>query len=222
MIELNVLGRSHATISMIVETLHKIYRDRVRIKIIGNILVEDELPFAIEGIRIIEVFHEDWNYRSDIDRQVQCISGVYGPATKRKVFSFFRTHYQIGLQNYANLIHPSVQLAATTQLKKGLNIGPNTAIAPYAIVGNMVSVNRGVTIGHHTVISDYCTINPGSNIAGRCKIGESVTIGMGSNVVDGVHIGDKSIVGAGALVTKDVPPNVVVYGAPAQVARPVS
>jgi serine acetyltransferase len=40
-----------------------------------------------------------------------------------------------------------------------------------------------------------------------------------SLILKGVAIGDRSIVGAGAVVTKSVPPDVIVAGNPAQVVK---
>lgn len=50
-------------------------------------------------------------------------------------------------------------------------------------------------------------------------IGHNVWLGGGVIVCPGVTIGDNSVVGAGAVVTRDVPPNVVVTGNPARVQR---
>ncbi|MDZ7634100.1 MAG: hypothetical protein U5L72_06535 [Bacteroidales bacterium] len=38
-------------------------------------------------------------------------------------------------------------------------------------------------------------------------------------IMPGVHVGDEVIVGAGAVVTKDVPSNVIVAGNPARIIR---
>ena len=38
-------------------------------------------------------------------------------------------------------------------------------------------------------------------------------------ILPGITIGDNSIVGAGSVVTKDVPPNVIVAGNPAKLDR---
>jgi acetyltransferase-like isoleucine patch superfamily enzyme len=50
-------------------------------------------------------------------------------------------------------------------------------------------------------------------------VGNNVWIGYGAQILRGVSIGDNSIVGASAVVTKDVPANAVVAGAPARVIR---
>ena len=53
------------------------------------------------------------------------------------------------------------------------------------------------------------------NIEAGARIGVNVTI------LPMVRIGARSLVGSGAVVTKDIPPDVVVYGNPAQVGRSI-
>lgn len=50
-------------------------------------------------------------------------------------------------------------------------------------------------------------------------IADNVWIGMNATVLKGVKIGENSIVAAGSVVTKSVPPNVVVAGNPATVIK---
>jgi maltose O-acetyltransferase len=50
-------------------------------------------------------------------------------------------------------------------------------------------------------------------------IGNNVWLGGGVIVCPGVAIGDNTVVGAGAVVTRDLPPNVVAVGNPARVVR---
>ncbi len=51
------------------------------------------------------------------------------------------------------------------------------------------------------------------------SIGSNVWLGGGVIVLGGVTIGDNTVVGAGAVVTRDLPSDVVAMGVPARVAR---
>ena len=59
------------------------------------------------------------------------------------------------------------------------------------------------------------------DIIAPIKIGSNVYIGTGAYILPGVTIGDNTIIGAGAIVTKDIPNNVVAVGIPARVIRTV-
>lgn len=50
-------------------------------------------------------------------------------------------------------------------------------------------------------------------------IGDGVWIGTRVIIMPGVTIGKGSIIGAGAVVTKDIPENVIAVGVPAQVIK---
>jgi acetyltransferase-like isoleucine patch superfamily enzyme len=51
------------------------------------------------------------------------------------------------------------------------------------------------------------------------EVGSNVWIGYGACILRGVSVGDNAIVGTNAVVTRDVPANAVVAGAPARVIR---
>eukprot|EP01116_Phalansterium_solitarium_P011077 TRINITY_DN26685_c0_g1_i1.p2 TRINITY_DN26685_c0_g1~~TRINITY_DN26685_c0_g1_i1.p2 ORF type:complete len:225 (+),score=45.91 TRINITY_DN26685_c0_g1_i1:96-677(+) len=59
----------------------------------------------------------------------------------------------------------------------------------------------------------------GPELASPIKIGDNVWLGGGCIICPGVTIGDNSTVAAGAVVTKDVPANVVVGGNPATIIK---
>lgn len=46
-------------------------------------------------------------------------------------------------------------------------------------------------------------------------------IGAGATILPGVTIGENSVVAAGAVVSKDVPDNVVVGGVPAKILKEI-
>lgn len=78
-------------------------------------------------------------------------------------------------------------------------------------------------IGHSVVMA---TLNHDFNPAKRqnlhhapIKLGNGVWVGAHATITAGVTIGDNAIVAAGAVVTKDVPANVVVGGVPARIIK---
>lgn len=52
-------------------------------------------------------------------------------------------------------------------------------------------------------------------------IGDDVWVGGGAIICPGVNIGDRSIVAAGAVVTRDVPTDVIVGGNPARIIKDI-
>ncbi|GAB0173093.1 hypothetical protein NHP164001_11090 [Helicobacter trogontum] len=65
-------------------------------------------------------------------------------------------------------------------------------------------------------------INPYNRATTFCKpihIGNRVWIGINATICPGVTIGENSIIAAGAVVTKDVPSNVIVGGNPAKIIK---
>lgn len=61
------------------------------------------------------------------------------------------------------------------------------------------------------------------DLGGRpIAIEEDAWIGAGAMIMRGVRIGARSIVGAGAIVTQDVPADVVVVGNPARIVRRIN
>jgi len=56
---------------------------------------------------------------------------------------------------------------------------------------------------------------------GKVIIGKNVWIGANVTILKDVNIGDNSIIGAGAVVTKDIPSNVIVGGVPAKIIKEI-
>lgn len=103
-----------------------------------------------------------------------------------------------------------------------------------ADVPPQMQIRKGTVFPHDAL---GCVFHPDVKIGKNCKILHGVTMGgraghkgvpiIGDNVVIGTHaqlignvkIGNNSIVGAGAIVTHDVPDNVVVVGNPARILK---
>lgn len=92
-------------------------------------------------------------------------------------------------------------------------------------IGECTNIQDGAILhgdpGQPTIIADYVTVGHRAVIH-SAYIERGSLIGIGAIVLNGVRVGAGSIIGAGAVVTKDVPPNSLVLGVPAQLVREVS
>ena len=77
--------------------------------------------------------------------------------------------------------------------------------------------------GCRMTIGKNVTINKGATILspGKVVIEENAWIGIGAIICPGVTIGRNAVVAAGAVVTKDVPDNVVVASVPAKIIKKI-
>ena len=86
-----------------------------------------------------------------------------------------------------------------------------------------ITLEDGVLVGHNVVIAtlnhDQDYRRRSSLIPAPVRVCRDVWIGAGAVICPGVTIGEHSIVAAGAVVTKDVPPDVIVGGVPARIIK---
>jgi acetyltransferase-like isoleucine patch superfamily enzyme len=98
----------------------------------------------------------------------------------------------------------------------------NIRVAGTTRIGAKCQISQGVSIigSNHSSIPGVPIIDqPSRTDKVGVVIEDDVWIGTNSTILPGVTIGRGSIVAAGSVVTKDVPPNVVVAGVPAKVLK---
>jgi len=129
-----------------------------------------------------------------------------------------------------------------SEIASNCSVGPfahlrmNAALEEKATVGNFVEVKksrlkRGAKAMHLTYLGD-ATIGERTNIGAgtvTCNydgvrkhetiIEDDVKIGSDTMLVAPVRVGSRSVTGAGSVVTKDVPPDSLVAGVPAEVKK---
>lgn len=110
----------------------------------------------------------------------------------------------------------------TTEIKypENIELGHHVAIGPNCTLGAMSSIRIGdhVRISKGAVIEtaglDLSTGRPYKHHAKPIVIEDGAWIGSNAIVLGGVTIGENAVIGAGAVVTKDVPRDTVLVGAP--------
>jgi acetyltransferase-like isoleucine patch superfamily enzyme len=111
-----------------------------------------------------------------------------------------------------------------------------------SLIENDTIVGAGTRIQAEAYVTAYstleedvfiapCVVTTNDNFMGRTEkrkelmrgptIRRSARVGGGAILCPGVEVGEEAFVGAGAVVTRDVPPRVVVVGSPARVLRDV-
>lgn len=107
------------------------------------------------------------------------------------------------------------------QYKENLTLGDRTDIGAFTYI----NAKYGVTLEDFVQIGSHCSLYSVSTIddrKGQVTMKRNSRLGTHSVIMPGVTIGKNSIIGAFSYVTSDIPENVIAYGVPAKVARPMS
>ncbi len=112
----------------------------------------------------------------------------------------------------------TLRVHARGRLKIGhrtfLNDGTNITVCEAVTIGEDCAISWGVTI----LDSDGHRYGSGPSSA-AVTLGDRVWLGCNVTILKGVTIGSGSVVGAGAVVTRSCPPNSLLVGAPAHIAK---
>jgi acetyltransferase-like isoleucine patch superfamily enzyme len=115
-------------------------------------------------------------------------------------------------------------------------LGRGSLVENDTTIGAMTRIQADAYITAYSTLEEHvfiapCVVTTNDNYMGRTErrleviagptIRRGARIGGGAILCPGIEIGEEAFVGAGAVVTKDVPPRVVVVGTPARVLRDV-
>lgn len=131
-----------------------------------------------------------------------------------------------GLQTGHNVV-----IREENEIGEGFQVWNNTVIDYGCRIGRDVKIHANCYVAQFTEIGDGVFLAPGVTIANdphpgcpqsaECMKGPTIEdgarIGVNVTILPMVRIGARSLVGSGAVVTRDVPPDSVVYGNPARV-----
>lgn len=129
--------------------------------------------------------------------------------------------------NPLGINHPVIlctwRAGAVIEIGKGFGMtGGAICAAERIMIGENVNIGANSTIidtDFHPIDHDLRRKSPQAVETSPVVIGDEVFIGMNCLILKGVTIGNYSVVGAGSVVTRDIPPGVIVAGNPAKEIR---
>jgi acetyltransferase-like isoleucine patch superfamily enzyme len=142
----------------------------------------------------------------------------------------------VRLSRFINLygcqIGDNTKIGAFVEIQKNAKVGMNCKISSHTFICEGVTIEDNVFIGHGVIfINDSypraTTANGELQTDKDWRVEETLikrgaSIGSGATILSNVVIGENAIVGAGSVITRDVPPNVIVAGNPARVLRAIN
>ena len=116
-------------------------------------------------------------------------------------------------------IHSAAEVDRLVNLAEGVQIIQGAIVNRGVSIGKHTIVNTNATVDHDCAIGDFVHIAPGATLCGGVKVGKGTLIGANATILPNCEIGANVSVGAGAVVTTDLPDNVVVVGVPAKIIK---
>lgn len=113
------------------------------------------------------------------------------------------------------VVGDDVKIGSLAHVDYDVRIGSGTKIEGSAYIPPMSRIGKNVFVGPAAVLTND-PYPPSKRMAG-VKIEDYAVIGARAVIRAGVTVGRGSVVAMGAVVTKDVPPGMVVVGVPARV-----
>jgi sugar O-acyltransferase (sialic acid O-acetyltransferase NeuD family) len=147
------------------------------------------------------------------------VVGIGAPRTRQRVVEAM---CQLGVPQFATLIHPSVHRSRFVEIGEGTMVTAGCILTTNISIGRHNILNLNVTVGHDCRFSDFVTVAPMAAISGRVTIRERVEVGTGAAIRQGLEVGQGSVVGMGAVVTRDLGPQGIYVGNPARLLKSLS
>jgi len=142
------------------------------------------------------------------------ICAIGDPETKMKFCNLMLSREA----QFINLIHPTAVIGESVSLGKGIIACPFSVISANALIEDFVTINLHSTIGHDTMVKRGCTLSCHCDVTGHVVLGENCFMGSHALVIPGVAVENNVKIGAGSVVISKVKANTTVFGNP---ARPI-
>jgi UDP-2-acetamido-3-amino-2,3-dideoxy-glucuronate N-acetyltransferase len=141
----------------------------------------------------------------------------------------------VKIHSFVNLYGCSIgdetKIGAFVEIQKNAIVGNRCKISSHTFICEGVKIEDEVFIGHGVIFTNDLYPRSTATDGGlqteadwrviETQVKKRASIGSNVTILAGITVGENAIVGAGAVVTKDVPDNVIVAGNPARIIRTI-
>ena len=195
----------------------------VKVYISGDIKIEKNDKYKVFGNNGSYTLIGDYNsIMDDIEPLKASIDDIH--------VEYDRRNSAIPLYNFLHAearIEPGAMIRDMVTIEKNAVIMMGAVINIGAVIGEGSMVDMNAVIGARGILGKNVHLGACSVIAGVLEppsaspviVEDDVLIGANSVILEGVKVGKGAVVAAGSVVTKNVPPGVVVAGSPARIIK---
>jgi len=195
----------------------------VKVYISGDIKIEKSDKYKVFGQEGSYILIGDYQtIIKDVESFKSSVDDIH--------IEYDRRNSAIPLYNFLHAearIEPGALIRDMVTIEKNAVIMMGAVINIGAVVGEGSMVDMNAVIGARGMLGKNVHLGACSVVAGVLEppsatpviVEDDVLIGANSVILEGVRVGKGSVVAAGSVVTKDVPPGVVVAGSPARIIK---
>lgn len=119
---------------------------------------------------------------------------------------FFKKYEKLGYE-FANFIHPNVDIWDNSKVGKNNFIFENNVIQPFVKIGDNNIIWSGNHIGHHSIIGSHNFISSHVVLSGNCKLKNNIFLGVNSTIIDNSIVENNVFVDANVLIKNQTKEN---------------
>ena len=195
----------------------------VKVYISGDIKIDKNDKYKVFGHEGSYILIGDYKtIMDDVDTFKSSIYDIH--------VEYDRRNSAIPLYNFLHAearIEPGAIIRDMVTIEKNAVVMMGAVINIGAVVGEGSMVDMNAVIGARGILGKNVHLGACAVVAGVLEppsanpviIEDDVLIGASAVILEGVRVGKGSVVAAGSVVTKDVPPGVVVAGSPAKIIK---
>jgi sugar O-acyltransferase (sialic acid O-acetyltransferase NeuD family) len=116
-------------------------------------------------------------------------------------------------------VHPSAVIGSDVKFGDGAVVMPGVIVISGSSIAEGCLLNTASSLDHDCMMEAWSSLAPGVIAGGNLSLGERSAIGLGACIREKISIGHDTVIGMGSIVTKNMPDNVLAYGAPCRVIR---